>query len=101
MGVAVRQPALGEQRAGRLQGFDQGGVGIALLAFGSVDDLAGEERHVTQEMRPSPSTVWGTSMPLARPSSKSSAPWPGAMCTKPVPWSMVTKSAGSTGTSKS
>ena len=37
----------------------------------------------------------------ARPSSKSSAPWPGAIWTKPVPSSSVTKSPGSSGTSKS
>ena len=41
---------------------------------------------------PSSPTVSGTSMPCARPRSKSSSPWPGAMWTKPVPGSVVTKS---------
>ena len=48
---------------------------------------------------PSSATVSGISSPWARPRLKSSSPWPGAICTKPVPASVVSKSPSSSGVS--
>ena len=44
---------------------------------------------------------WQTAKPFAMPNSQSSAPWPGATWTKPVPVSMSTKSPARSGTGKS
>jgi hypothetical protein len=98
------QPAAREQIVALDQRVDDGLVGVALLAV-VVDDA----RATTLAVRPEAGRVLGVeagivdrerdrvSMPRASSSaalsiqaSKSSRPWLGAVCTKPVPASSVT-----------
>ena len=92
--VAVGHPAAGEERAGLDQLVDDGLVGLALLALGVEDLEAGEERDVRGEggvlrARCGSSGRRGRSSRRARSRRRRGE---GAMWTKPVPASSVTKS---------
>ena len=85
--------------AGLDQRLDHGLVGIALLAFVIDDALAGEARRGVGEGAIFIDGVGDGGVDAARferalycavQISKSSRPWPGAVCTKPVPASSVT-----------
>ena len=106
------------KRARLLQRRDDGRVGVArIVEFAEmalvVDDalrlLAAEQWHMFAVIAVRPNRVrhLGSCPSLAKKRafavqmSKSSAPWPGAVCTKPVPVSSVTWSPSSSGTLKS
>ena len=92
------EPAARQQLAGLDQRLDDGLVGVALLALVVDDALALEAVGVRGERavlidgvgiaglipRASSARAFAVQM------SKSSRPWPGAVCTKPVPASSVT-----------
>ena len=95
-----------QQHAGVDQRLDHGLVGVTLLALVVDDALAGEARGVIGE---GAVLIDGIGMVVKMPrlssarafaiqTSKSSRPWPGAVCTKPVPVSLVTCSPESSGT---
>ena len=46
MGILMTQPAPAQQRTVGLQRIDHGAVGVAVLALGRVDRLAGEQRRL-------------------------------------------------------
>ena len=99
------QPAARKQRVALDQRVDDGLVGIALLAV-VVDDARRPARAVGTETRrvlgeeagviDGEGDVGVDAAPRASSgaasiqASKSSRPWPGAVCTKPVPASSVT-----------
>ena len=98
MRVLVLQAAARDQRVRLRQRIDDGLIGVALVALVVDDALALEARRILGE---TPVAVDGegdggvdaapcSSAPLAIQMSKSSRPWPGAVCTKPVPSSSVT-----------
>ena len=96
MRVAVLEVgARGEQRAGLAQVRADRPVGRVELV---VDDAAlAAEPQPVGPVEAARSTAKTGSMPFALHSSKSSSPWSGAMWTRPVPWSVVTKSPGRNG----
>ena len=116
MRIGVLQPAARKQRVALDQFLDHRLVGVALLAV-VVDDA----RRPALAVRPEARRVLGeeagivdregdrcVEMPRAsqirrriHQASKSSRPWPGAVCTKPVPASSVTWSPASIGTANS
>ncbi len=93
MRILMLEPAAGDEHARIDQRTDHRLVGIALLALVGDDALALEARRVLGEEaigidgegdRLIPPELFSIQM------SKSSAPWPGAVWTKPVPASSVT-----------
>ena len=98
MRILVLEAAARDQRVGVGQRLDDGVVGVALVAV-LLEHALALEAGASLVKAPSASTVKGmvVSMPraislawLAIQISKSSRPWPGAVCTKPVPSSSVT-----------
>ena len=97
MRIGMAQRALGQQLAVRDQFLDHRAIGVAVLAFGRQDALAGEERHVGRKAAIRQHDIEGIGIVAGiiadtspSISSKSSSPWPGAVWTKPVPVSAVT-----------
>ena len=84
--------------AGFDQRLDYGVVGVALFALVVDDALAGEAGSLIGEGAVLVDSVGdgglmprvSSARPFAVQMSKSSRPWPGAVCTKPVPVSSVT-----------
>ena len=98
MRILVLEPAARDQHAGLDQRLDHRLVGVALLALVGEDALAGEARRLLGEAAVGVDRVGDARVDAARgkfarvavQTSKSSRPWPGAVCTKPVPVSSVT-----------
>ena len=57
MRIGMAQRALGEQRAGVDQFLDDRAIGVAVLALGRQDALAGEQRDVRMRTSRLPSTM--------------------------------------------
>ena len=93
------EPPARDQHAGFDQRLDHRFVGIALLALVGEDALAGETRRLLGEAAVGIDGIGNGRIDAALAefacafavhTSKSSRPWPGAVCTKPVPVSSVT-----------
>ncbi len=116
MRIGVLQPAARKQRVALDQFLDDRLVGVALLAI-VVDDarrpalavraearrVLGEEAGIVDRERDfgRDAARFADRAPRPIQASKSSRPWPGAVCTKPVPASSVTWSPASIGTANS
>ena len=101
MRILVLQPAAGHERAGLDQRLDHRLVGVALLALVGDDALPAKPRRLLgvrrtvrrRRCRGSPCRCRSAASVCAMldvQMSKSSRPWPGAVCTNPVPASSVT-----------
>ena len=110
MRILMLQAAARDDIAGLDQRLDHRLVGVALLALVIDDALAREARRSVGERAVFIDGVRDGRVDAARferardcavQISKSSRPWPGAVCTKPVPVSSVTWSPASSGTMKS
>ena len=99
MRILVLEAAARDQHVRVDQRLDHRLVGVAFLAFVVDDALAGEARRGLGEGAVLVDGVGDGGVDAARvkrvayssiQTSKSSRPWPGAVCTKPVPASSVT-----------
>ena len=103
------EPSARDEIAGLNQRGDHRLIGVALVALVGDDALAFKARRVLRIEAVLVDRIGNARLDAARVQrariaiqmSKSSRPWPGAVCTKPVPVSSVTWSPSRSGTSKS